>query len=307
LKRSAPAAKTPAIAQSVGAVSAAAESYLPTQTIEAPPATYTGVMHESANLLESGSPAEPAMSSEQPEQVFKGRILWQVVACLCAVVCFGIVAVAVSQYDNPHARHPPTRSTVLGLCGLFGLSGLVSLFVAFKIGGLKYVVYPDRVVVGRGGSANSYRWDQIRAVFHSVHPVWQTYKIVTRKGQTYKLTGDIQRHKELGDLISERVAEQLLPETLRELETGRSVALGPLRLSGGGVDLNGEHVPWLHMQTLTYGLNPRAVKGNMVSNMIHVRLGGSMVELSEIPNYRLFEKLVRHFHPACLLPEATAS
>ena len=39
---------------------------------------------------------------------------------------------------------------------------------------------------------------------------------------------------------------------------------------------------------------------NMVSNMIHLRLAGCMVEMGEIPNYRLFEKLVRHLHPTCL-------
>jgi len=69
------------------------------------------------------------------------------------------------------------------------------------------------------------------------------------------------------------------------------------------VDCNGEHVPWHHIGTFTFGLDPRPIKGStsMQSNMIHLSVTPShRVEMGEIPNYRLFEELVRRLHPTCL-------
>jgi hypothetical protein len=38
--------------------------------------------------------------------------------------------------------------------------------------------------------------------------------------------------------------------------------------------------------------------------MVHLKLTpGSMVPLGEIPNLRLFQKLVRHVHPTCLMED----
>jgi hypothetical protein len=243
-----------------------------------------------------------AATSAHPEEIFTGKILWQIVAGLCAVVCFGIVAIAVSQYFNPQALHPPSPGVVFGLSGLFGVGGLVALYVAYRIRCLKFLVYLDRLVQMQCGKINTIRWEDIRAVFHSVHPAWQTFQVATRKGHTFTLTGDLKHHKRLGEIIGERVANRLLPEALRELEAGRAVTLGPIRVTPGGVQCPDQNVPWHQILLLTFGLNPRAVKGsNMVSNMIHLRLTPTcMVEMGEIPNYRLFEKLVRHIHPTCL-------
>jgi hypothetical protein len=111
-----------------------------------------------SSIREADPSPSTVTSSAAPEHVFAGKILWQIVACVCALVCFGIVAIAVNQYLGPPGRNRPTLPTVLGITGLFGVAGLVALYVAFRIRGLKYFVYPDRLVQHDGGKANVMRW-----------------------------------------------------------------------------------------------------------------------------------------------------
>jgi hypothetical protein len=228
-------------------------------------------------------------------------LVWQAAAWLTAVVCFGIVAVAVSQFLHPPKKKPNPQS-LYGVAGLFSVGGLVACYVGLRLRGQRYEVFADRLVEWQGGTATAIRWDQVREVYRAVHPAWTKYRIHTSVGRVLTLTGETKHHTRLGDLISERVAALRLPGALEELEAGRSVAFGPLRVSRAGVEVHGELVPWHHVVALTFGLNPNARKGtSMVSNMIHLRITPfCQVELGDIPNYRLFEELVRRLHPACL-------
>jgi hypothetical protein len=264
----------------------------------------------SGNVGVAAAPAEPDSSvpadehsADGSERVFRSKLRWQVAAWVCALVCFGIVGVAVSQLVNPPKNKPPQTEAIYGVATLFGIGALVAIYVGIRLHGLKYLVFPGHLAAVDAGSSTTIRWGQIREVFHAVHPAWRKYTIVTRAGKRLTLTGDTKDHTVLGDLIAERVAEVLLPEASRQLSEGRTLTFGPIQLSRAGLQCHGQYLPWHHVPTLTFGLNPRPSKGtSMVSNMIHLRLTpGCQVEMGEIPNYPLFEKLVRQLHPTCLM------
>jgi hypothetical protein len=249
------------------------------------------------------APATLASPAEQvaptvPEEVFGSKLIWQAAGWVCVIVCLGIVAIAVSQIINP-PRGKPIQTGVYGVIGLFGIGTLVSGYVSYRLAGQKYEVFSDRLVEWQCFKPTAFRWDQIREVYRDVHPSWTTYRVVTRVGREFILHGEIQDHKRLGELICERVATLLLPAALEELEAGRDVSFGPLRVNRGGVIVDGALEPWHRIGMLTFGLNPNPKRGtSMVSNMIHLRIGSAWVELGEIPNYRLFEELARHLFPA---------
>jgi len=232
-----------------------------------------------------------------PEAVFRTKLVWLVVACGCMMLCLGIMAIAATQ-----VIHPPrgkVQAGAYGVMALFGLGALWSAYVGFRFAGQKFAVLPDCLIIWHHFRQTTVRWDEIREVYQVVHPAWVRYRLVTRRGE-FKLAGEFQRHKQLGDCISERVAAVLLPAAWDEIEAGRDVRFGPLRVSSGGVTVNGEFEPWHRIGMLTFGLNPKPVKGSLVSNMIHVRIGSVQVEMGEIPNFCVFEQLAGRLFPACL-------
>jgi hypothetical protein len=251
-----------------------------------------------ARLTPSLPGEEPLGPSDTPEEIFTGKLLWQVLAVGCALVCFGIVAVAVSQLIQP--KKPPQMG-MYGCLGLFAIGGLVMVYVAYRLFGQKYAVYSDRLVEWQCFKPTSFRWDQIREVFQLAHPAWTKYRVVTRTGRTFTLSGEINDHKRLGEWIAGRVAAQLLPAAWSELEAGRDVGFGPLRVNRAGVVVDGQLEPWHRIGVLALGLNPNPKKGtSLVSNMLHLRLGSSWVELGDIPNYRLFAQLAHRLFPVCI-------
>jgi hypothetical protein len=261
-----------------------------------------GALYESGPELDLQTPALPSLLREETlgtsEEVFRGKLLWQLVAGGCAIVCFGIVAIAVSQLIHP--RKPPEVG-VYGVLGMFTIGGLVAVYVAYRLCGQKYAVFPDQLVEWQCFKPTSFGWNQIREVFQQAHPAWTNYRVVTRLGRTFTVKGEIKNHKRLGELIAGRVAALMLPAALHELESGRDVRIGPLLVNRAGVVVDGQLEPWHRIGVLAFGLNPNPKKGtSMVSNMIHLRIGSSWVELGDIPNYRLFEELAHRLFPACV-------
>jgi hypothetical protein len=242
--------------------------------------------------------SDPARLGE-PERVFRSKIWPQAVAWLCVLVCFGISAIALSMFRLPPSpkRKP---ATLYAVAGLFGLGGAVAGYVGLRLKGQKYLVFKDHLVAYTGTQCIILRWDQIREIYRIVHPAWQQFRIHSYKGSLL-LTGDTKEHIMLGELVSRRVAERLLPDAWRQIEAGRKVSFGPIRISRAGLDCHDDPIPWHQIQGFTFGLNPYAVRGSMVSNMIHLRITpASQVEMGEIPNYALFEELARRLHPSCV-------
>jgi Family of unknown function (DUF6585) len=277
-------------------------------TATARPATLAHEQVEPPDLVapadvSTGASSPPDLASlGEPEQVFKSKILYQALAWLCVVVCFGIAAIALWQFVQP--PRIPTRPAVLyGTAAFFAFGGLVAAFVGIKLRGQQYLVFPGHLVEIQSGRCTILRWDQIRAVYLALHPAWKKYEVVTSVGKPLTLTGETSRHTMLGELIAERVAERLFPDAWQRVEQGGTVSFGPLAISRAGVDCNGEHVPWHQIGKFSTGLDRRPIQGttSMQSNMIHFWVTPSCrVEMGEIANFRLFEQIARLLHPTCL-------
>jgi hypothetical protein len=231
---------------------------------------------------------------------FGCKPIWPAISFLCMIVCLGIVAIAVFQLMHPHGRKS-TQTGIYGVIGLFGIGVLVTAYVCFRLCGQKYRVFPDRLVAWQAFRPTTFRWDQIREVFQNVHPAWITYRVVTSGGREFTLRGETKNHKRLGEIIAGRVASRLLPAAMKELEAGRDIRLGPLRVSAAGVTIDGQLEPWHRIGPITFGMDPNPKRGTSLrSAMVHARIGGFWVELGDIPNYRLFEELAGQMFPACV-------
>ena len=63
----------------------------------------------------------------------------------------------------------------------------------------------------------------------------------------------------------------------------------------------GQFEPWHRIGPITLGLDPKPKRGtSLISNMLHARIGGFLVEVGDIPNFRLFEEVARCLFPACV-------
>ncbi len=253
-------------------------------------------------LLQPPPTAGQELTELEPAgEQFGCNLLWPVIGFLCVVVCGGIVAVAVSQLLHPAGRKS-TQTGIYGVMGLFGVGALLSAYMVYRFLGQKYAAYPDRLIAWHHFTPTELRWDQIREVTLVVHRAWTKYQVKTRLGGAFTVSGETKDHKRLGDLIAGRVAAQLLPAALQEIEAGRDVRVGPLRVSNAGVTIDGQLEAWHRIGLLTFGLDPNPKRGTSLrSNMIHVRIGTFLVEMGDIPNYRLFEAIARHVFPACVV------
>jgi hypothetical protein len=225
-------------------------------------------------------------------EFFRGKFIWHAAAWLSTLVCLAIVGAAASLLPNP----PKGQLTgIYGCLGLFGVLSLVAGYVGFRLAGQKYAVFSDRLVEWQCFRPTEYRWDQIREIYQDVHPMWTTFRVVTSLGREFIIRGEVVNHKRLGEIISERLTERLLPTALAEIEAGRDVRLGPLRISGAGVMIDGQFEPWHRIGIPTFGLDPTVKREtNRVSRMIHVNIGSTRVELGKIPNYGIFQALACH-------------
>jgi hypothetical protein len=236
------------------------------------------------------SAQEPA--SDGPAEIFRAKLVWQAAAWLTALMCLGIVLVAISQLLHP-PRSKSTQTGIYGVMGLFSIGVFAAAYVGYRLAGQKFAVFADRLVAWQHFQPTTFRWDQIREVYRAAHRGgWSRYRVVTRLGQELTFGSETTNYQRLGDLISVHVAALTLPGALRELEAGRDVRLGPLRICGEGVIMDGELEPWQRIGLLTLVLNPRPKPGTtLISNMLHVQIGDTLVEVGAIPNYRLFEEL----------------
>lgn len=263
-----------------------------------------------AELPAAGSPAGKGPAAQTPrstgavppsphdeggaaEAVFRANPVWLLLAGGCVLACLGITLAAASQLPHPRKGQ---EARIYGCLGLFGLFTLAAGYAAFRLAGQKYAVFPDRLVAWQSFKPRSYRWDQVREIYQETHRTGKTtYTVLTSVGHAFTLRGEIGGYKRLGAIISGRIVERVLPAVLAALEAGRDVVLGPLRISPAGVVIDGQLEPWHRIGIPTFRLNPLVNKGtNQVSNMMHVQIGSTLVELGDIPNYGLLQALACH-------------
>jgi Family of unknown function (DUF6585) len=250
------------------------------------------------------TPTEHAAADAAPQgpaEVFRTKLIWQAIPWACAIVCFGIVAVAASQLiDVPEGKTP--QAGVYGVVAMFTIGMLAAGYVGFRFAGQKYEVFHDRLVQWQHFSPTTIRWNQIREVFQETHPAWIKYHVVMRGGNHFTVSSEMENYKRLGELISGHVADLLMPAAWHEIEAGRDVHFGPLHVNANGVVVEGQLEPWHRVGVLTFAMNNKPVPGtSMISNMVHVRIGSAFVEMGTISNFCLFERLAQRLVPASVV------
>jgi hypothetical protein len=93
--------------------------------------------------------------------------------------------------------------------------------------------------------------------------------------------------EQLGRLLESRVTRAQLPEVIDRFNAGQAVGFGPLALSVSGIAAGGQSLPWSEIEGV------QARKG-----VVSVRKSGKLLawkraQVSQIPNYLVFEALVR--------------
>jgi hypothetical protein len=239
-----------------------------------------------------------------PERVFRGSGWGRLAGWLCCLVCFGLAAAI--GYGVAHQPDKPPHAG-LALIGLAGIGGFVSLYVALTLGRLTYLVFPDALVQRRGRHVRIVPWDDIREVYQEVHASWKRYQIFTQ-ASVIEVTSNVGNYCALGDLVGKKVAENLLPAALSDLEAGRTVPFGPLAANAGALCFDGLSCPWSQV-VLATGLDMERVVGRPVrSDLVYLHVHSSArpkaykVDLGDIPNFHLFIELARCRWPQCLPP-----
>jgi hypothetical protein len=236
----------------------------------------------------------------EPEAVYISSGWRQAVCLACTLFCFafaGFVGHVASQQPNK------SPDAAFGLMAMAGIGGLFGLYLATSMGQLSYRVYPSALVEQRGKASTIIRWDQIREVYETIHPVWRKYRVVGRKGFDIELTGNIKNHVALAKTIEDRVVESRLPDALAELDRGGTVFFGPIGVSRDAFNLNHHRSPWSETR-MAVGLNTEQVQGGY-SNLMHLHVYTQLqarslkTEINKVPNFRLFVELVRQRWPEC--------
>ncbi len=192
------------------------------------------------------------------------------------------------------------------LAGLALVGGFVGLYMALSMAELSYLVFPGAFAEKRGGEVKIFRWDQVREVYETLHPAWRSFRVVTRKGHDIELTANTQGHVELGERIERELMKWLWPEWSAELDRGGTVRFGTLGVSRTALHTEFVTSPW-HQTTMSIRMDPEPVRGTAIySNLMHLfiytqaQTKAAKVEISKIPNFRLFLELVRQNWPQSL-------
>ena len=93
--------------------------------------------------------------------------------------------------------------------------------------------------------------------------------------------------EQLGRLLETGVTRVQLPEALDRFNAGQAVSFGPLTLSPGGIAAGDQSLPWSEIETV------QTRKGVVSVKKSGKRLAWKRAEVSQIPNYFVFNAMVR--------------
>ncbi|TDE26461.1 DUF6585 family protein [Actinomadura sp. 6K520] len=153
---------------------------------------------------------------------------------------------------------------------------------------------------GPGGDAG-YAWDELASVTVSgvrsgpdERTRWR-FTVVASDGGVLLLTDDLPDVRTLGLAVAKEVTARLVPRHLAAVKAGESVRLAPFTVDLGGVEKDGERLPWAAVDDVAIG-------NGMVA--VHARGGrGSLLTVAaQMPDALAFtalchqvRELTRHF------------
>ena len=163
----------------------------------------------------------------------------------------------------------------------------------------------------------SIRWEEItelrkEVTQHNIHSTYQmhyTYRLQLASGQGKVFGGMLGERldrpsratrlvvtpgvttpvtiEQIGRLLDAGVARVQLPLAFQRFEAGQTVSFGPLTVSEKGIATGDKMLPWNEIKEVT------ARRGTVNVNKVGKRLPWTSAAVSKIPNYSVFDALVR--------------
>jgi hypothetical protein len=150
------------------------------------------------------------------------------------------------------------------------------------------------ILAGRDGPSAAYQFDSMavtqtitEAQTYGISRITHVFWVTDHTGHSEKLTELYDRIDGLGRAIQSGVARAQLPGVLAELEGGREVVLGDLRLSRAAVGLRNATLPWAEVNSIE-------IRGDYLAvERIGKRIASTIV-VKKIPNLFLFLAAANH-------------
>ncbi|MWA06977.1 hypothetical protein F8568_042895 [Actinomadura sp. LD22] len=143
--------------------------------------------------------------------------------------------------DGPQGAGAPARRAVAGLRGDGGTWGDAA----------------PEVLAARGldGDASVFVWDDLVSVTVSGVRPWDggagavngtrwSFTVVSSDGRVLRFGDELPGVRALGETIAAEVTRRAVPRHLAAVEAGEAVRLGPFTVDLGGVEKDGQRVPW---------------------------------------------------------------
>lgn len=190
------------------------------------------------------------------------------------------------------------RSVILGLVGL-GVMWVVLRWLIFPRPREAVIAYQQGLVVYDEGQQVQFAWADIKNVWEDIYqqnlstggvfPTMGFYSTVLtlelHNGREIELEG---KFMETTALLYRKLTTYHIPDMVQTIDGGGAVAFGDVTATRAGVSDGATSVPWAELSP-TYGFESEAQAGGGF-----VRAVG-MVQLADIPNVFLLQKLADHY------------
>jgi hypothetical protein len=180
------------------------------------------------------------------------------------------------------------KRIMIVLFGAIWVGLALALFVTnFRNLGQRVLVYSDGFTLHKGGAQTVCKWDDIAAVWRdsatpgSVVMAKTTLTIQTKIGRTVVLTEFFARMNTLVDIVLAETQRRIFPAVQAELDDGRSVKFGNIRINPRELIEADKELPW----------SQAAIE--VTRGLIYIRRKGDgqtwyFDRVKDVPNYHVF-------------------
>jgi hypothetical protein len=227
-----------------------------------------------------------------------GMLVFSLIGSGFFAVGFGILTLLSAGYAISSAYYNVLELSLFlgGATAFFLLLALRAWRELQAARGSNYYVFSDGLIVQQGSTSNACSWKDIAAVWQAAYrlivngvPVTRyTYTLDCTDGRMLKLSWRTEQMRQLGTHIVRSVAEQQLPQALRELHAGQTLNFGSFSLSLGGLTYKKATLPWNEVRKVEVN------NGTVFIKKTSKRLSWAQEPARSIPNYTVFMTLVEY-------------
>ncbi|MFI0372841.1 DUF6585 family protein [Actinomadura sp. 1N219] len=187
----------------------------------------------------------------EPVRAFDGRPAGHRMWALLALM--GLAALSLVPVAVVYLRVRVWAVGVPALLIAMGYAGAVGWIMDRRrprLRGRVVVLHTGGLSVSGPGGGTRHTWDELTSVTVSGvrnEPDDRTrwsFTIVAEDGTVLRLGDDIPDVRDLGIAVAEQVTARIVPRHLAAVKAGETVRMGPFTVDLGGVEKDGERLPW---------------------------------------------------------------